>query len=137
MNCTIRTFIPYPMARTAIPRHEVVFPFPSPVMTSTSPRRGFSGIRSGAFRGSIALPLRFLPPWDGGGTEPIPVEEYSSGFLYGTIEARRQEASVPEGPVNKNRCMVCAKEGLFEGGICDMCKAIIRGEALEGQHQLR
>ena len=49
MNCTIRTCIPYPTARTAIPRHEVVLPFPSPVMTSTSPRRGFSGIRSGAF----------------------------------------------------------------------------------------
>jgi hypothetical protein len=33
--------------------------------------------------------------------------------------------------------MVCAREGAFEGGICDMCKAIIRGEALEGQHQIR
>jgi hypothetical protein len=33
--------------------------------------------------------------------------------------------------------MVCAKEGAFEGGICDLCKAIIRGEALEGQHQIR
>jgi len=39
--------------------------------------------------------------------------------------------------MDKNRCMVCAKEGLFEGGICDLCKAIIRGEALEGQHQIR
>ena len=39
--------------------------------------------------------------------------------------------------MNKNRCMVCAKEGAFEGGICDLCKAIIRGEGLEGQHQLR
>ena len=26
---------------------------------------------------------------------------------------------------------------MFEGGICDLCKAIIRGEALEGQHQIR
>ena len=41
------------------------------------------------------------------------------------------------GTMNKNRCMVCAKEGMFEGGICDLCKAIIRGEALEGQHQIR
>ena len=24
-----------------------------------------------------------------------------------------------------------------EGGICDLCKAIIRGEALEGQHQIK
>src|SRR5512143_2700196 len=85
MNCTIRTFIPYPMARTAIPRHEVVFPFPSPVMTSTSPLRGFSGIRSGDFRGSIASPLRFVPPWDDGGAEPIPGEEYSRGSPCGII----------------------------------------------------
>jgi hypothetical protein len=33
--------------------------------------------------------------------------------------------------------MVCANEGAFEGGICDMCKAIIRGEALEQQHQVK
>ena len=39
--------------------------------------------------------------------------------------------------MDKNRCMACAKEGAFEGGICDQCKAIIRGEALEGQHQIR
>ena len=39
--------------------------------------------------------------------------------------------------MNKNRCMVCAKEGTFEGGICDTCKALIRGEALEGQHQVK
>jgi hypothetical protein len=39
--------------------------------------------------------------------------------------------------MDKNRCMVCAREGMFEGGICDLCKAIIRGEALEGQHQIR
>src|SRR4030066_100300 len=97
MNCTIRTFIPYPTARTAIPRHEVVFPFPSPVMTSTSPRRGFSGSRSGVFRGFIALSLRLVPPWDDDGTEPIPGEEDESGFPCGIIGIRRQEASVPEG----------------------------------------
>jgi len=39
--------------------------------------------------------------------------------------------------MDRKRCMVCAKEGAFEGGICDLCKAIIRGEALEGQHQIR
>ena len=37
----------------------------------------------------------------------------------------------------RTHCMVCAKEGAFEGGICDLCKAKIRGEALEGQHQLK
>ena len=47
------------------------------------------------------------------------------------------EGGRTEDPMNKSRCMVCAKEGAFEGGICDMCKAIIRGEALEGQHQIR
>src|SRR3989304_130392 len=50
MNWIITTRIPYPRARTAMPRHEVVFPFPSPVRTRTSPRRGFSGI----------FPSRFL-----------------------------------------------------------------------------
>ena len=38
---------------------------------------------------------------------------------------------------SKTHCMVCAKEGAFEGGICDLCKAIIRGEALQGQHQVK
>ena len=37
----------------------------------------------------------------------------------------------------KNQCLVCAKAGAFEGGICDLCKAIIRGEALEGQHHVK
>ena len=37
----------------------------------------------------------------------------------------------------KTHFMVCAKECAFEGGICDLCKAKIRGEALEGQHQLK
>lgn len=39
--------------------------------------------------------------------------------------------------MGKNRCMACAKEGAFEGGICDPCKALIRGEALEQQHQIK
>jgi hypothetical protein len=39
--------------------------------------------------------------------------------------------------MKKNRCMACAKEGAFEGGICDPCKALIRGEALEQQHQIK
>jgi len=39
--------------------------------------------------------------------------------------------------MDKKRCMVCAKEGAFEGGICDLCKALIRGEALEQQHQIK
>jgi hypothetical protein len=39
--------------------------------------------------------------------------------------------------MDKNRCMACAKEGAFEGGICGPCKALIRGEALEQQHQVK
>ena len=39
--------------------------------------------------------------------------------------------------MDKNRCMACAREGAFEGGICDPCKALIRGEALEQQHQIK
>lgn len=30
-----------------------------------------------------------------------------------------------------NRCMICAKPGDFNGGVCDSCKAKVRGEALE------
>jgi hypothetical protein len=37
----------------------------------------------------------------------------------------------------KHQCLVCAKAGEFEGGICDLCKAIIRGEALEHHHQIK
>jgi len=29
--------------------------------------------------------------------------------------------------------MICAKQGDFNGGICDPCKAKVRGEALERQ----
>jgi len=29
------------------------------------------------------------------------------------------------------RCLVCARQGAFEGGICDECKAKIRGEVLD------
>jgi len=39
--------------------------------------------------------------------------------------------------MDKNRCKVCAREGAFKGGICDACKAIIRGEALEQKHQIK
>ena len=56
--------------------------------------------------------------WDNGGTEA------------GCFRSGRHT-------MDKNRCMVCAKEGAFEGGICDSCKAIIRGEALEQQHQIK
>ena len=40
-----------------------------------------------------------------------------------------------ERPQDKNentvvkRCMICAKPGNFDGGICDPCKARIKGEA--------
>jgi hypothetical protein len=39
--------------------------------------------------------------------------------------------------MDRKRCMACAREGAFEGGICDQCKALIRGEALEQQHQVK
>jgi hypothetical protein len=39
--------------------------------------------------------------------------------------------------MDKKRCMACAKEGVFEGGICDPCKALIRGEALEKRQQVK
>ena len=45
-----------PTARTAIPRHDVVFPFPSPVRTRTSPLRRFSGIRFRSLRNGIGPP---------------------------------------------------------------------------------
>ncbi len=35
------------------------------------------------------------------------------------------------------RCMVCAKESEFEGAICPACQALIRGEALEKNRQIR
>ena len=39
--------------------------------------------------------------------------------------------------MDRNRCMACARAGAFAGGICDLCKALIRGEALEQQHQIK
>ena len=39
--------------------------------------------------------------------------------------------------MDRKRCMACAREGTFKGGICDQCKALIRGEALEQQHQVK
>jgi hypothetical protein len=39
--------------------------------------------------------------------------------------------------MDRKRCMACAREGVFEGGICDLCKALIRGEALERQQQVK
>jgi hypothetical protein len=39
--------------------------------------------------------------------------------------------------MDKKRCMVCARPGAYDGGICDLCKAAIRGEALEQQNQIR
>jgi len=39
--------------------------------------------------------------------------------------------------MGKNRCMICATPGAFEGGICESCKAKVRGEAREQQQQIR
>jgi len=39
--------------------------------------------------------------------------------------------------MEKNRCMICAQPGGFQGGICDPCKAKIRGEALKEQEQVK
>src|SRR3989304_3912916 len=129
MNCTIRTFIPYPTARTAIPRHEVVFPFPSPVMTSTSPRRGFSGNRSGGFRGSIGFPCGIIYRGRREASDPegAPVR---APRCRGTLTVGRTEVAPvrasrrrgtltvgrTEGAREKNRCQGCAEEGAFEGG---------------------
>jgi len=41
------------------------------------------------------------------------------------------------GDMEKNRCMICAKPGTFQGGICDLCKAKVRGEALQEQQQVK
>ncbi len=37
----------------------------------------------------------------------------------------------------KSRCMVCGKERLMEGSICDNCKAMIQQEASEGQKKIK
>jgi hypothetical protein len=37
----------------------------------------------------------------------------------------------------KSRCMVCGKEKLMEGSICEKCKAMIRQEASEGQKKIK
>jgi hypothetical protein len=42
--------------------------------------------------------------------------------------------AIPKGETmagETKRCMVCAKEKVFEGSICEECKAMIRGEAAE------
>jgi len=33
--------------------------------------------------------------------------------------------------------MICAKPGDFNGGVCDPCKAKVRGEALEKQTRVK
>ena len=38
---------------------------------------------------------------------------------------------------SKSRCMVCAKEKVFEGSICEECKAMIRGEASEKGRKIK
>jgi ribosomal protein L37AE/L43A len=37
----------------------------------------------------------------------------------------------------KPRCMVCGKERELAGGICEACKAMIRGEAADKRQQIR
>lgn len=37
----------------------------------------------------------------------------------------------------KPRCMVCGKEKELADGICEECKAMIRGEATTKRHQIR
>ena len=39
MNCNIKTFMPLPTARSAVPMAAVVLPLPGPVFTMISPRR--------------------------------------------------------------------------------------------------
>lgn len=37
----------------------------------------------------------------------------------------------------KPRCMVCGKEKELAGGICEACKAMIRGEAADKRREIR
>jgi hypothetical protein len=37
----------------------------------------------------------------------------------------------------KSRCLVCGKPDPGEDSICPVCKALIRGEALEHQKQIK
>ncbi len=37
----------------------------------------------------------------------------------------------------KPRCMVCGRERELSGGICEECKAMIRGEAADKRQQIR
>lgn len=37
----------------------------------------------------------------------------------------------------KPRCTVCGKEKELSGGICEECKAMIRGEAADKRHRIR
>ncbi len=39
--------------------------------------------------------------------------------------------------MDRNRCMVCMEPGIFPGGICDRCKAKIRGEALGERERIK
>jgi hypothetical protein len=39
MNCSIKTFMPLPTARSAVPMAAVVLPLPGPVFTMIRPRR--------------------------------------------------------------------------------------------------
>src|SRR4030065_1511797 len=119
MNWIITTRIPYPTARTAMPRHDVVFPFPLPVRTRTSPRRGFSGI----------LPSRFLAMAPSSRLRCI-ASRFPCTMIALSGKSRHAGQGGPMGDEPK-RCMVCAKEKAFEGSIFDDCKALIRGEASE------
>ena len=39
--------------------------------------------------------------------------------------------------VGKRRCMVCGKEKEMADAICDLCKAEIRGEAVDKHKQIK
>ncbi len=60
-----------------------------------------------------------------------------NGVVWNNGKGEAESPSPGKGDMEKNRCMVCAKEGTFEGGICDPCKAKIRGEALEQRQQIK
>ena len=54
-------------------------------------------------------------------------------MLYGCRPVPKGETMGEE----TKRCMVCAKEKVFEGSICEECKAMIRGEAAEKGKKIR
>src|ERR1041385_8698668 len=75
MNCTMSTRRPWPTARKAVPRAQVVLPLPGPVYTINSPLSSaivFSRVASGQVHALDQLPGDALHPVDGGFRRCLP-----------------------------------------------------------------